>query len=106
MAQLDIYENLNEDSRAEIPYLLDIQHVLHQHLRTRMIVPLVRTEAQKARLDTLCPGFVIEGQSVFASIPEMSAYPVKELGDKVYNLEVKRSEIFSAVDFMLNGFKN
>ena len=104
MAQLDIYENLNEDSRAEIPYLLDIQHELHKYLRTRMIVPMVRREAQKSRLDALCPGFVINGQDVFASVPEMSAYPVKELGDKVYNLEVKRSEIFSAVDFLLNGF--
>ena len=104
MAQLDIYENIDEDSRAEIPFLLDIQHELHRNLRTRMIVPLVRTEAQKSSLDALCPKFVIEGQKVFASIPEMSAYPTKELGVKVNNLEGKRSEIFTAVDFLLNGF--
>jgi toxin CcdB len=104
MSQLDVYENIDEGSQAEIPFLLDIQHELHHTLRTRMIIPLVRTEAQKSRLDALCPRFIIEGQNVFASVPEMSAYPAKELGAKVRNLEAKRSEIFSAVDFLLNGF--
>ena len=104
MAQLDIYENINEDSRADIPFLLDIQHELHQNLRTRIIIPMVRTTAQKSGLDSLCPRFVIEGQSVFASVPEMSAYPGKYLGGKLYNLANKRSEIFSAIDFLLNGF--
>lgn len=104
MAQLDIYENIDEDSRVEIPFLLDIQHELHRHLRTRMMIPLVRTDAQKAGLDRLCPTLTIEGQSVFASVPEMSAYPFKELGSKILNLESRRSEIFSAVDFLLNGF--
>ena len=104
MAQLDIYENLDQESCEEIPFLLDIQHELHQNLRTRMIVPLIRTEAQKSGLNALCPKFVIEGQSVFASIPEMAAYPAKELGGKIRNLEAKRCEIFSAVDFLLNGF--
>lgn len=106
MAQLDIYENLDSDSCAEIPFLLDIQHELHQNLRTRMIIPLVRTEVQKSRLDALCPRFIVEGMSVFASVPEMSAYPAKELGGKVHNLEAKRNEIFSAVDFLLNVFRN
>jgi toxin CcdB len=104
MAQLDIYENSNEESSADIPYLLDIQHELHKNLRTRMIVPLVRTTAQRSTLDALCPRCVIAGQSVFASVPEMSAYPVQALGRKVHNLESQRSAIFSAVDFLLNGF--
>ena len=104
MAQLDIYENLDQDSRTEIPFLLDIQHELHQNLRTRIIIPLVRLEVQKAGLDALCLKFVIKEQNVFASVPEMSAYPAKELGEKVYNLESRRSDIFSAVDFLLNGF--
>ena len=104
MAQLDVYENLEKDSREEMPFLLDIQHELHVHLRTRVMIPLVRTDAQKTGLNTLCPTFLIEGQSVFASVPEMSAYPVKELGGRVLNLNDKRGEIFAAIDFLLNGF--
>jgi hypothetical protein len=104
MAQLDVYENLDEDSRKEIPFLLDIQHELHVHLQTHVMIPQVRTDAQKAGIDTLCPTFVIEEQSVFASVPEMSAYPVKDLGNKVSNLKDKRSEIFDAIDFLLSGF--
>jgi toxin CcdB len=104
MAQMDVYENLDEDSCAVIPFLLDIQHDLHRNLRTRMIIPLIRSEAQKSGLDALCPRVVVKGQAVFASVPEMSAYPAKELGSKILNLEVRRSEIFSAIDFLLNGF--
>lgn len=104
MAQLDVYENLDEDSREEVPFLLDIQHELHVHLQTRVMIPLVRTDAQKAGINTLCPTLVIEGQNVFASVPEMSAYPVKELGSRILNLNNKRSEIFAAIDFIFSGF--
>ena len=104
MAQLDVYENLDEDSCKEVPFLLDIQHELHAHLQTRVIIPLVLTATLKAQINTLCPTFVIKGQSVFASVPEMSAYPVKELGGRIMNLNDKRSEIFAAIDFLLSGF--
>jgi toxin CcdB len=104
MAQLDVYENSDAESSTDIPFLLDIQHELHKQLRTRMIVPLVRTTAQRSTLDALCPRFVIAGQNVFASVPEMSSYPAQALGPKVHNLESQRSALFSAVDFLLNGF--
>src|SRR5689334_6749862 len=104
MAQLDVYENLDEDFRIEMPFLLDIQHELHSQLQTRLVIPLVRADAQKAGMKKRCPTFVIAGQSVFASVPELSAYPVKELGGKVHNLEDSRGEIFSALDFLLHGF--
>ena len=104
MAQFDVYENLNEDSCNEVPFLLDIQHELHAQLQTRIIIPLVRTGALKAGINTLCPTFVIKGQSVCASVPEMSAYPVKELGSRTLNLNDKRGEIFDAIDFLLSGF--
>ncbi|WP_407638390.1 CcdB family protein [Geotalea daltonii] len=43
-----VYENLEEDTRKEVPFLLDVQHELHSHLLTRVMIPLVRTDAQKA----------------------------------------------------------
>lgn len=104
MAQLDVYVNPDDDSREEIPFLLDIQHEMHFQLRTRLVVPLVRTEVQRAGLSALCPTFVIDGQSVFASVPEVSSYPARELGDRVSNLGEKRGDIFAAVDLLLHGF--
>lgn len=104
MAQLDVFENPEEDSCKEVPFLLDVQHEMHSHLATRMVIPLVHAAAQKAGLNKLCPTFVIRGQKVFASTPEMSAYPAKGLRVKVDNLCDKRMEVFDAVDFLLNGF--
>lgn len=104
MAQLDVYVNPDEGTREEIPFLLDIQHELHFQLRTRLVVPLVRTEVQRAGVTALCPTFVIEEQSVFASIPELSSFPARELADRVCNLGNRRGDIFAAVDLLLNGF--
>lgn len=103
MAQLDVYENPEEDSCEEVPFLLDIQHDMHSHISTRIVVPLVRIDAQKTGLRDLCPTFAIRDQNVLLSTPEMSAYPARLLQIKVGNLGDKRTEIFNAVDFLLNG---
>jgi toxin CcdB len=104
MPQLDVYENKDEETSLEIPYLVDIQHDLHQNFKTRMMVPLVYVEAQKAEITKLCPVFTIQGRKVFASIPEMAAYPVSETGRKVTNLTAERAVLFSAIDFLQHGF--
>ena len=41
MAQFDVYENEEPDSKDIIPFLLDVQHDLHNGLATRTVVPLV-----------------------------------------------------------------
>jgi len=38
------------------------------------------------------------------STPEIAGYPAQELCKKVTSLESHRSEIFNAMDFLLNGF--
>ncbi|MFZ4859896.1 MAG: CcdB family protein [Desulfuromonadaceae bacterium] len=60
MAQLDIYENRDSESLQEIPFLVDVQHDIHQNLKTRMMIPLVCVEAQKAEISKLCPVFTIQ----------------------------------------------
>jgi toxin CcdB len=104
MAQLDVYVNPEEESRGDVPFLLDIQHDMHFQLRTRMVVPLVRSELQRAGISALCPIFTIQGRTVFASIPEMASFPARELDQKVVNLSDRRDEIFAALDLLLHGF--
>ena len=104
MAQLDIYTNNDTETSEEIPFLVDIQHDLHQNFKTRMIIPLVSIDAQYTEIAKLCPVFTIQGRKVFASIPEMAAYPVAEIGSKVANLETQRAALFDAVDFLMHGF--
>ncbi|WP_324083606.1 CcdB family protein [Geomonas sp.] len=91
-------------ARVQVPFLLGIQNDLHFHLRTRMVVPLVRCELQRVGISALCPVFSIQTESVFASVPEMASFPARELEDWVFNLNHKRGEIFEAVDLLLHGF--
>ena len=104
MAQLDVYENSDKETSEEIPYLVDIQHDVHQNLNTRMMIPLVCVEAQKAEITKLCPVFTIQGRKVFASIPEMAAYPLSETGNRIANLSSERAVLFDAIDFLMHGF--
>ncbi len=45
-----------------------------------------------------------QGKDVMMSTPEIAGYPAQELCKKVTSLESHRSEIFNAIDFLLNGF--
>jgi hypothetical protein len=69
MAQLDIYASSDKDTLEEIPFLIDVQHELHQGLKTRKMIPLVCIEAKNTEIAKLCPVFTIQGRKVFASIP-------------------------------------
>lgn len=104
MAQFDVYENDDPDSRRTIPYLLDVQNDLHQNLITRTVVPLVSVFPGDAELQRLCPRFIVKEQHVAMSTPEIAGYPVRDLGDRVISLADHRAEIYGAIDFLLSGF--
>jgi len=104
VAQLDVYENEEPESKEAIPFLLDVQHDLHRNLSTRTVVPLVSIFSPKEAIDKLCPRFKISGKDVLMSTPEIAGYPARELCKKVTSLKSHRSEIFNAIDFLLNGF--
>ena len=104
MAQFDVYENDDPESKTTIPFLLDVQHDLHKNLITRTVIPLVLIFSTDAELKKLCPRFNILGQDVSLSTPEVAGYPVSDLGRKVISLAGYRSEILGAIDFLLSGF--
>lgn len=104
MAQFDIYENIEPESKAIIPFLLDVQHDLHSNLATRTVIPLVATGSRQEAIAKLCPVINILGRAVVVSTPEIAGYPVRDLGDKVTSAAEHRSEILAAIDFLLSGF--
>lgn len=104
MAQFDVYENIDPASQEFIPFLLDVQHNLHQALSTRTVVPLVRTRFLKQNLDKLSPLLTVNGEDVLMSTPELAGYPVADLGVKVMSLSEERTTILTAIDFLLSGF--
>lgn len=101
MTQFDVYRNTNPSSFDEIPYLIDIQAELLNHLSTRMVIPL----SSKAKaLKHLNPIFTIENQEVVLMTQEMAGVEQSALGEKVISLSEYRSEIIGAIDFMISGF--
>ncbi|PNU20534.1 plasmid maintenance protein CcdB [Geothermobacter hydrogeniphilus] len=104
MAQFDVYENEEPDSKEVIPFLLDVQHDLHNTLVTRAVVPLVLVCSASEVVAKLCPRFTVGGRDVMMSTPEMAGYPAGELRNKVASLEGSRGEILAAIDFLLHGF--
>lgn len=101
MAQFDIYRNTNPSSFHEIPYLIDIQAELLNHLTTRMVIPL---SSQAKALKHLNPIFKIENQEVVLMTQEMAGVEQSVLGEKVISLSDYRSDIIAAIDFMISGF--
>lgn len=104
MAQFDIYENNEPESKNNIPFLLDVQHDLHRNLTTRTVIPLFSIYSANDEIKKLCPVLNVMGTKVMMSTPEMAGYPVGELGLKVTSAANQRTEIINAIDFLLSGF--
>lgn len=101
MAQLDVYENLNEKSKQNIPYLLDIQNDILKDLTTRVVILLIISNQS---INFLNPKFTINQIDLILSTAELASIPMEILGNKVCSLKDKREEIIGAVDFLVTGF--
>ena len=104
MAQFYAYKNPNPATRAQYPYLLDIQSDLLSELRTTVIIPLTPSKlAAPMSLTGLNPNIVIDGKSFTVMTQEIAGVDRNQLGAQAYNLSSYRSEIISALDFVLSG---
>ena len=101
MAQFDVYENTNEKTKFNIPYLLDTQNDILKNLSSRVVIPLV---VSKEAINLLNSRFVINEIDVILSTAELASIPIEILGSKVCSLQNIREEIIGAVDFLVTGF--
>lgn len=104
MAQFDVYENGNPETKTTIPYLLDLQADLLDNLSTRVVVPLITVAAMGKAAKHLNPQFKIKRITVIMSTAELAGVSQHILGDKVCSLKEHRSEIIAALDFLFTGF--
>lgn len=104
MAQFDVYQNTDPASSETIPFLLDVQHNLHQSLVTHTVVPLLRAQILSQSMVKLCPILTVDGAHYIMGTPELAGYPVRDLGPKTTNLSNDRLTILNAIDFLLTGF--
>lgn len=104
MAQFDVYENQNPETKATIPYLLDLQADLLDNLSTRVVVPLITVAAMGKAAKHLNPQFTIKRITVIMSTAELAGVNLHVLGDKVCSVKEHRAEIIAALDFLFTGF--
>ena len=82
-----------------------MQSEFHDHLATRIVVPLIPLSTysggQQERLE---PIFSIGGQRYFLQTTHMGAVRASELGDPMGSLADQHSTIVDALDFLLQGF--
>jgi toxin CcdB len=104
MAQFDVYENQNLETKDTIPYLLDLQADLLDGLTTRVVVPLVTVAAMGKAAKHLNPQFKIKRTNMIMSTAELAGVNLHVLGDKVCSLKEHRTEIIAALDFLFTGF--
>lgn len=104
MAQFYAYKNPNPATRAQYPYLLDIQSDLLSELRTTVVIPLSPSKfAAPMSLTRLNPNIVIDRKSFTVMTQEIAGVDRNQLGAQAYILSSYRSEIISALDFVLSG---
>lgn len=104
MGQFTVHRNANARTRAEVPFLLDVQSDLLSVLATRVVVPLYRIEALGGGLDRLTPVLRFQDRDLVAMVPELAGVPLRALGPPVGDLAGARSEVLGAMDLLLTGF--
>ena len=105
MAQYTVYRNKNPKSKAQIPFLLDVQSNLLSELGTRVVIPLFQKKSLKIKpLTKLTPEFQIDGKKLILMTPQLAGISIKELGEPVGDLTQHRIDIIAALDLLITGF--
>jgi toxin CcdB len=105
MSQFTVYRNRNSKSKADIPYLLDVQSDLLSELGTRVVIPLFEKKSLGIKpLTKLTPELQVDGKKCILMTPQLAGIPIKELGEPVEDLAQHRIDIIGALDLLITGF--
>ena len=104
MAQFDVYENANPETKPHFPYLLDVQAEMLSMLPTRVVVPLLIRSAVNAVIPVLNPVFEVKQTEVIMSTPQLVGINSHVLGTKVCSVKEKRDVIIAALDLLFVGY--
>lgn len=103
MARFDVRANLNRETRARVPYLLELQADMLASLDTCLVAPLVPAADFGPAATRLNPGFRIGSRNLVMDTALMAGVSRKLLGERVASLGERSSEIVGAVDFLVSG---
>lgn len=103
MKQFDLYENVDPDSRATYPYFVDVQTDLLDDLNSRVVIPIAVVQDAKSFPNNICPIVEIRNKKYALLTHQISTVSASFLAHKKGTLLLNRSEIISALDFLLTG---
>ena len=104
MAQFSVYRNKNARTKSDIPFLLDVQSDLLDHLGTRVVVPLAKAKSFGGPpSESLKPVFEVGGEKYIMLTPLLAGISKKELGTEAHSLRHRSFEIISALDVLISG---
>ena len=104
MSQFDLYANPNKDTHKTYPYFIEVQDNIFEGLNSRIVIPLTpTTKSDKPYPENLCPVLNIEGKKFILLTHQMTTIPISLLKKKERSLVKYRTEIISAIDFLITG---
>ncbi len=104
MAQFSVHRNKNPRTKADIPYLLDVQSDLLDHLDTRVVIPLAKAKSFGGPpSEALKPIFDIGGERCIFLTPMLAGISKKELGAEAGSLREEQFAIIAALDVLISG---
>jgi toxin CcdB len=97
----DVVANPIPQHRKDRPFYVCVQHTMLDHLRTRLMAPLLSTNMkQQSRLHPLLS---VAGQTVLLDPTDLITMNLRYLGEPVANLESESFRIIGAIDLVLTG---
>ncbi len=104
MAQFDVYPNPSKTSKANYPYLVDIQSSLLTGLATRIVIPLgKRSFFGGEAMQGLTPEITFGDLELLLLTPQISSIPEKQLKSPIGSLSHFRDQIVAALDLAITG---
>lgn len=104
MAQFVLYNNPNRSTKKEFPYLLDVQSHLLSDLETRVVVPVAKLSSLTTKpISNLCPIIKCGNEKLVLMTQQIAGIPINKIGKPIAELDHYRSEIISALDFLISG---
>jgi toxin CcdB len=104
MARFDVYANPDSESRATIPFMLDVQSNHLGGMDTRVVVPLFANARFSVRLPSLNPLLDVTGKAVVMDTASIGAIPTADLRRPVANVSNHQFEIQDALDTLFGGY--
>jgi toxin CcdB len=104
MARFDVYANPDRQDAQTVPYFLDVQNDHLKEFKTRILVPLWRTELLPTAFNELNPEFEVKGVLVIMDTPALGAVAISCLKSPVANLSAHQFTIQNAIDTLFGGY--